>query len=86
MEIENTSLDANFSLFGFKLNFFGNTNTLNEEKRKVINDLIKISDEIHYLPNVMIKIEEKVEPIYLAKEGKIFIPFLFCAYCNIPKS
>lgn len=46
MEIENTSPGTNFSLLGFKLNFFGNTNTLNEENRKAINDLIKISDEV----------------------------------------
>lgn len=77
MEIENTSASNNFSLFGFNLNFFGNTNTLTEEKKKTINDLIKISDEIYHLSNVLVKIEEKEDPRYSAKEGKIFIPLKY---------
>lgn len=34
MEIENISSGVNFSLFGFNLSFFGNTDKLMEEKKK----------------------------------------------------
>lgn len=74
MEIEKTSTGNNFSLFGFNLNFFRNTNTLTEYNNKKINDLIKISENIYHLPNIIIKTEYKVNPRYLPSEKKIFIP------------
>ncbi len=72
MELDKISPAPNFSAFGFKLKFY--ETEIPQEKQEEINDLMKISDEIYHLPNIVIKTEEKVEPRYEAKEGKIFIP------------
>jgi hypothetical protein len=75
MELDKISPAPNFSAFGFKLKFY--ETEIPQEKQEEINDLIKISDEIYHLPNIVIKTEEKVEPRYLAREGKIFIPLKY---------
>lgn len=72
MELDKISPAPNFSAFGFKLKFY--ETEIPKEKKEHINDLIKISDEIYHLPNIIIKTEEKVDPRFSAKEGKIFIP------------
>lgn len=72
MELEKISPAPNFSTFGFKLKFY--ETEIPKEKQENINDLIKISDDIYHLPNIFIKTEEKVDPRFSAKEGKIFIP------------
>lgn len=72
MELDKISPAPNFSAFGFKLKFY--ETEIPKEKQEHINDLIKISDEIYHLPNIIIKTEEKVNPRFSAKEGKIFIP------------
>lgn len=72
MELDKISPEPNFSAFGFKLKFY--ETEIPKEKQEKINDLIKISDEIYHLPNIIIKTEEKVDPRFSAKEGKIFIP------------
>lgn len=65
MELDKISPEPNFSAFGFKLKFY--ETEIPKEKQEKINDLIKISDEIYHLPNIIIKTEEKVDPRFSAK-------------------
>ena len=72
MELEDTLSNTTRSFLG--INFRVNRTKVPLEKKKQINDLIEISDSIYHVPNIKIVLETHVEPRYLAKEGKIFIP------------
>lgn len=72
MELNKISPSPNFSVFGFKVKIY--ETEIPKEKQDKINNLIKISDDIYHLPDIVIKMEEKIDPRFSAKQGKIFIP------------
>lgn len=75
MKLANTKIEEQRSILGYKYNIV--KFQLSNEHINSINDLIEVSDNVHRINSVQVFVEETVEPRYLAKERKIFIPLKY---------